>query len=146
MLIVESELAPLRDHLRRLFAGRDGEALAAFAPDGTLIWGNEAALTRLAGATTLSTFGIEMLAATALETGSARGIGQLGGTAVAVSAERLDVEKARVLAGTLTTPGEPPRTQAASQKIETAPVAAPPEAAVETPPMQAAPEKIEPSQ
>ena len=145
MLIVESELAPLRDHLRRLFAGRDGEALAAFAPDGTLIWGNEAGLARLAGATTLSTFGIEMLTATALETGSARGTGQLGGAAVAVSAERLDVEKTRVLAVTLTTPGEPPPTQAAPQKIEPAPVAAPPQAAIETPPMQAAPEKIEPA-
>ena len=62
----------LGERVRRLFADRD-EALAGFAPDGTLLHANAAALARLAGATTLSALGIETLAATALETGSARG-------------------------------------------------------------------------
>jgi PAS domain S-box-containing protein len=132
MLIVESELAPLRERLRRLFAGREG-ALAAFAPDGTLIHANAAALARLAGATTLSAFGIETLAATALETGSGRGIGHLGGAAVEVSADRLDVENGPVLAVTLTQPGEQSRAQSASAKSEPAPLAATVEAALEAP-------------
>ena len=114
MLIMESDLALLRERLRRLFTHRDG-ALAVFAPDGMLIYANAAALAWLAGATTLSTFGIETLAATALETGNARGTGRLGGTAVDVTAERLDVEKERVLVVTLTRLGEAPRAQTAPQ-------------------------------
>ena len=134
MLIVESELASLRERLRRLFAGRDG-ALAAFAPDGTLIYANSAALARLAGATTLSAFGIETLAATALETGSARGTGRLGEAAVDVSAERLGSEDERVLVVTLTQPDAAPRMHSAPATPEPVAVAAAPEAAVAVTPV-----------
>jgi len=153
MSIVERELALLRERLRRLFADRDG-ALAAYASDGTLLYANAAALAALAGATTLSSFGIETLAATALETGSARGVGNLGGAAVEVSAERLFIDREPVLALAVTRPNEaarapsvaplpmPPVAEAAAQTV-----AAPPEvpaAAVSadapvTPPAVAAP-------
>jgi hypothetical protein len=51
---------PLTERLRRLFADRD-QALAGFAPDGTLVYANAAALMRLSGQAALSALGVEML-------------------------------------------------------------------------------------
>jgi PAS domain S-box-containing protein len=118
----------LTERLQRLFADVE-EPLAAFAPDGTLIYANAAALARLAGASTLSALGNETLAATALETASAQGPARLGDAIVDVNATRLGDEEARVIALALTPPREAPRV----------PAAAPPEA----PPIEIAPEAPE---
>ena len=84
----------LGERVRRLFA--DGEeAVATFAPEGTLIYANAAAQTRLAGATVLSALGIETLAATALETGSASGTARLGDASFDVAATRLGTAASR---------------------------------------------------
>jgi PAS domain S-box-containing protein len=91
----------LGERMRRLLP--DGEdAFAAFAPDGALLYANAAAQTRLSGATTLSALGIETLAATALETGTARGTARLGEASIDVAAERLGKDDAGVLVLTLT--------------------------------------------
>ncbi len=84
------------ERLARLLDGREA-ALAAFAPDGTLLHANEAAKARLDGATALSSLGVETLAATALETGSARARTRLGAMPVEVAAERLGDPAAPVL-------------------------------------------------
>jgi PAS domain S-box-containing protein len=88
----------------RLFGGCE-EPVAGFAPDGTLLYANAAAQARLAGATTLSALGIETLAATVLETGSAAGTARLGGVAFEVAAVRLGKDASRVLL--LTMPQQP---------------------------------------
>src|SRR5581483_1021244 len=112
MSIVQSEAALLREALDKLIAGRDG-ALAAFASDGRLIHANAPALAQLGGATALSTFGLEMLAATVLETGAARGTGNLNGSPVEIGAERVDIGRDQVILVNLTQPGETPRPELA---------------------------------
>jgi PAS domain-containing protein len=92
---------PLAERVRRLLAD-DEQAWAGFALDGTLIYANAAALTHLRGAVTLPALGIETLAATALETGSARGTTRLADETVDVAAERLGTDDNRVLAVCLT--------------------------------------------
>ncbi len=108
----------LGERVQRLFADA-GQPLAAFAPDGTLIHANAAALARLAGATALSALGNEMLAATVLETGSAQGTARLGDDAVAIAATRLGGEDDRVIALVLSPPPqEPSRPQNAAPQPE----------------------------
>jgi len=119
----------LGERVRRLFADA-AEAIAGFAPDGALIYANAAAQTRLAGVTRLSALGIETLAATALETGSASGTARLGEAPFAVAATRLGADASRVVVVTL--PGEPSvqqKTDATAVAAKSEPVAAPPPAA-----------------
>jgi PAS domain S-box-containing protein len=107
----------LGERVRRLF-GDGEEPIAAFAPDGALVYANAAAQSRLAGATMLSALGIETLGATALETGSAGGTAHIGQAAFEVAAIRLGNDASRVLLLTMAphqqttrqelTPGAPP--------------------------------------
>src|SRR5579863_3834681 len=105
----------LGERVRRLFAD-DAEPIAGFSPEGTLVYANTAAQTRLSGATLLSALGIETLAATVLETGSANGTARIGHAAFEVAAIRLGKDTSRVLL--LTMPlqsGETPVEQNAPQ-------------------------------
>ncbi len=86
----------LAERVRRLFADGDA-AVAAYAPDGALIFASAAAQKLLAGSATRAALGIETLAATAIETGSATGSGQAGGTSFDVAAIRLGQDASRVL-------------------------------------------------
>jgi PAS domain S-box-containing protein len=96
----------LDERVRRLFADAD-EAVAGFAPDGTLLYANAAAQTRLSGAKTLAALGVEAAAATAL--GS---------------------DAARVLIVTLPPPADdPPRAQSATEPEAAPPTAPPPQPA-----------------
>lgn len=132
----------LHERLRRLVAGGTG-AIAAFAPDGTLVFANAAAQARLSGATTLSVLGIETLGATALETGTAQGTARLGEAAVDVAAERLGEDASRVILLTLTEkPNEvlgPPRTAAIA---DTTVGAAAPQAVIAAAPAETPPAPI----
>jgi len=127
---------PLGERVRRLFADT-AEPIAGFAPDGTLLYANAAAQMRLCGATRLSGLGIETLAATVLETGSANGTARLGGASFEVAAMRLGKDDARVLLITMPQrPGDavPGETAAAPE-----PAIAPPLAAPATPTVPASP-------
>ena len=117
----------LGERVRRLFGDR-AEPIAAFAPDGTLVYANAAAQSRLCGATMLSALGIETLGATVLETGSASGTARVGQTAFDVGAIRLGKDASRVLLLTMPRqPAETPLEQNAPQ--EPAPSAGPVEVA-----------------
>ena len=106
----------LSERVRRLI-GDCQEPFAAFAPDGTLVYANPAAQTRLSGATMLSALGIETLAATVLETGSAGGTAHLGNVSFEVAATRLGKDASRVLALTMPQrPSEAPREQIGPQE------------------------------
>jgi PAS domain S-box-containing protein len=94
----------LSERVRRLF-GDCEEPIAGFATDGMLIFANAAAQDRLCGVTMLSALGIETLAATVLETGSASGTARIGQAAFEVAATRLGKDGSRVLL--LTMPRQP---------------------------------------
>ncbi|HYA07154.1 MAG TPA: PAS domain-containing sensor histidine kinase [Xanthobacteraceae bacterium] len=127
VLVVATESAgpalTLGERVRRLFADST-EAIAAFAPEGMLIYANAEAQARLDGATMLSALGLETLAATALETGTAGGVAR-SGASFEVAATRLGEGASRVLVVTL-----PQRSAAAprAQNVASAPVPPPPEA------------------
>ena len=93
----------LGERVRRLYAD-DEEPIAGFTPEGALVYANPAAQTRLCGATRLSALGIETLAATVLETGSASGTARLGETCFEVAATRLGKDASRVLLLTMPRP------------------------------------------
>ena len=124
VLIVAAEAAgptlTLGERVRRLFA--DGDATAAFGPDGVLVYASAAARSELKGAKTLSALGLADLAVP--ETGSVAARAQISGAAVDVTAEQLGKDNSRVLL--LTLPAQP------VQPAEAAPVAAAPE--IVTPP------------
>jgi signal transduction histidine kinase len=135
ILVVATERAgpslPLAERVRRLFA--DGvDAVAAFAPDGTRLHANAAALQRLNGTTSLSALGVDALVARALRDGHANGVAYMGQIPFEVAALRLGKDESRVLA--LTWPA-PPKTAAVSTRIETSsePVHAAPAPEVEAP-------------
>jgi PAS domain S-box-containing protein len=110
----------LCERVRRLFGDCD-EPTAGFAPDGTLVYANAAAQARLSGATMLSALGIETMAATVLETGSASGTVRLGQAAFEVAATRLGKDVSHVLLLTVPQqPSEAPVELSASQGIEQA--------------------------
>ena len=127
VLVVATESAgpalTLGERVRRLFADST-EAIAAFAPEGMLIYANAQAQARLDGATMLSALGLETLAATALETGTAGGVAR-SGASFEVAATRLGEGASRVLVVTL-----PQRSAAAprAQNVAPTPVPPPPEA------------------
>jgi PAS domain S-box-containing protein len=127
VLIVAGEPAAgpglsLAERVRRLFADHE-TAIAAFAPDGPLLYANAAAQTRLSGVTTLAALGIEALAATTLETGSGSGTAHLNNTTFEVSALRLGLDVSRVIVLTLPEPAsEAPREQNAAGKTESDPI------------------------
>ncbi len=139
ILIVATEPAgpalPLAERVQRLFADSK-QALAAFAPDGAIIHANAAALARLAGVTSLSALGNEMLAATALETGSAQGTAQLGGAAIDVAAIRLGSDDGRLIALAL---NPPPREVSQMESAAVQPEGAPTEPEIPEGIVQAAP-------
>jgi PAS domain S-box-containing protein len=86
----------LTERLGRLLP--DGpEALAAFAPDGALLFANSIALPRLGGAATLSGLGLQTLAAEALGDGRASGELHLDQTAFGATLTRLGKNETRVL-------------------------------------------------
>jgi signal transduction histidine kinase len=96
VLIIATEPAgpplTLGERVRRLFADRR-RALAAFAREGTLLYATEPALTRFVGTATLSTLGVDSVAAPALVNGSARGATPYG----PVTVERLGSDASTVL-------------------------------------------------
>ncbi len=96
VLIIATESAgpplTLRERVRRLFADRR-RALAAFAREGTLLYATEPALTRFVGTATLSTLGVDSVAAPALVNGSASGATPYG----PVTVERLGSDASTVL-------------------------------------------------
>jgi PAS domain S-box-containing protein len=151
VLIIATEAAgptlTLSERVRRLLA--DGEdAVAAFGPDGTLIYANAAAEALLGSAATLSALGLAGLVAP--ETGSAQATAQLGATSVSVTAERLGKDNARVLLLTLAPqpvqPAEAPpaETVAATipQTIEPSPPAPVRDVDMAPPPTEAAAEAM----
>ncbi len=131
----------LGERVRRLFAD-GGDAVAAFAPAGTLIYANAAAQTRLAGAATLSALGIEALAAAALETGSGSGTARLGDASFDVAVMRLGTAASTVLAVAMPQrSGQARPAQAAPRHVVQAVApgaAAPPDAVTAAPPIAAA--------
>jgi PAS domain S-box-containing protein len=86
LLMVASEFAgpnlALSERVRRLLAG-NADASAAFTPAGELIYASPAAASLLDTKTSLAAFGVRDLAATALETGRARGPGLAGEITIA---------------------------------------------------------------
>jgi len=125
----------LGERVRRLFAGGE-EMRAAFAPDGTLVYADDATRTQLGDATSLPALGLERLAATALESGSAHGTAPCGEAGADVAIQALGADSSRVLLLTLTPP-RPPEAGAergAPGEVEPATVAAVPQA---PPPAQA---------
>jgi signal transduction histidine kinase len=86
----------LAERIRRLLP--DGpEALAAFAPDGTLLFANSAASAQLGRATTLSALGLKEPAATALVDGQANGVLHLSQKTIEATLTRLGKNETRVL-------------------------------------------------
>ena len=112
----------LGERVRRLFAD-DPKPIAGFTPEGTLVYANTAAQTRLRGATMLSALGIETLAATVLETGSASGTARLGEASFDVTALRLGKDDSRLLL--LTMPRPPSDVSTASEPTIAPPPATP---------------------
>ena len=113
----------LRERVRRLFADHE-DAIAAFAPEGVLLYANAAAQSRLAGITTLPALGIEALAATTLETGSGSGTARLGQASFDVAALRLGTDVSRVIVLTLPrAKNEAPSAPSAPVKIDPPPIA-----------------------
>lgn len=104
VLIVASETAgfalPFGERLCRLVP-ECGEAVAAFAPDGTLLYANAVGMQRLRGATSLSALGLAAFVAEALRSGQASGTARLNGAEVEIAAIRLGQEETRALLLTL---------------------------------------------
>jgi signal transduction histidine kinase len=100
ILVVATERAgpslSLAVRVRRLFSDAT-TALAAFTPDGALLYANAAAAQRLNGTSRLSALGIDTLSATALRDGRANGVARLGQIPVDVTALRLGKDESRVL-------------------------------------------------
>ncbi len=117
VLVVATEAAgpplTLKERVSGLFPDRNG-TLAAFAPDGALLFATRAALTRLAGATTLSALGIEVIARQALAAGSAGGATRHG----PVTVERLGSDASTVLVVTFG-----PQPSEVQGKVEAPPLA-----------------------
>jgi PAS domain S-box-containing protein len=116
----------LAERIHRLF-GDCEEPVASFAPDGTLVYANAAAQTRLSGTTRLSALGIETLAATVLETGSAGGTARIGQATFEVAATRLGIDASRVLLLTM------PQLPSATRRAPSAPQVEAQETAMATP-------------
>jgi PAS domain S-box-containing protein len=142
----------LSERVRRLFP--DGaDAIAAFAPDGTLVHANAAAQTRLGSATTLSALAIADL--TVAGSGTTQATARIGTTAAGITAERLGKDHSRVLLLTLA-PQLVPTAEAPSiepvvaepvpetipEIVEPAPAEPVAEAVIAPPPVEAAAEPI----
>ncbi|HTV27654.1 MAG TPA: HAMP domain-containing sensor histidine kinase [Xanthobacteraceae bacterium] len=134
ILVVATERAgpslSLAERVRRLFP--DGStALAAFTPDGALLYANAAAAQRLNGTSSLSALGIDTLSATALRDGRANGVAHLGQIPVDVAALRLGKDESRVLiltwatsASQMQTPAPPSPTAASASPVVKEPLLA----------------------
>jgi signal transduction histidine kinase len=125
----------LRERVRRLFADR-GRTLAAFAREGTLLYATAPALTRFVGTATLSTLGVDTVAAPALVNGSASGASPYG----PVTVERLGSDASTVLVLTFGAQvGETPWTAAEAPAPAAAPTPSRVEAPLPAPPTMGAP-------
>ena len=128
----------LAERVRRLFPA-GAAALAAFTPDGALIYANAAAAQRLNGTSSLSALGIDTLSATALRDGRANGMAHLGQIPVDVAALRLGKDESRVLILTWGVQPKPASVSApAEQDSEAAQAVSAPEIHAPTPPSPAA--------
>jgi PAS domain S-box-containing protein len=152
VLIVAAEAAgptlTLGERLRRLFP--DGKAaIAAFGPDGTLLYANAPARARLHGAATLAALDLAGLAMPGAEPVQARA--RIEEAVVRVTAERLGKDDARVLLLTLgaqaAQPSEaaraepaPPSVVAPEVTVSPSPTIPAMEPVVAAPPIAAAPE------
>jgi PAS domain S-box-containing protein len=127
VLIVAAEPAgpalTLSERVRRLFAGDEDAAIAAFGPDGALVHANAAGRARLGGATTLAAFlaALGLAGLVAPGAGSTQVTGRIGETSVAVTAEGLGKDNARVLLLTLPPPTQPAEAPRAEARLETIP-------------------------
>jgi PAS domain S-box-containing protein len=159
VLIVAAEPAgpalTLGERVRRLFA-EGTDTIAAFGPDGMLVYADAAASARLHGAATLSAalsaIGLAGLAVP--ESGSVPASAQIDGTTFGITAERLGKDNSRVVLLTLAPQApqpaaEAPRAEAIPQAIAAAPIAVPqtepapePEPIVASPSLGPAPEPI----
>jgi len=129
---------PLSERVRRLCFDR-GQALAAFAADGTLLYATTAAATRLGGVAALSALGIDALATRALASGSASGTTRHG----PVEIERFGSDAATALvlsfgAQAMETPAATPAVEE-RQTIAARPAEATSPPAVPTPAVSAPP-------
>lgn len=134
VLIIATEPAgpplPLRERVRRLLADRR-RTLAAFAREGTLLYATEPALTRFVGTATLSTLGVDAVAAPALVNGSASGATPYG----PVTVERLGSDASTVLVLMFAArAGEIPAEQTPAEANAPVPAAAPAPLHLEAPP------------
>ena len=89
----------LAERLRRLYDGT-GLAVAAFAPDGSLLHATAQARARLGGLATLAALGAEQLRADAAALGHAEGDIALGQTTMHVTIDRLGTDATTALAAT----------------------------------------------
>src|SRR5215469_5726597 len=100
VLIVAAEPAgptlTLAERVQRLL-DQDGEPAAIFMPDGRLVHANAGARHWVDGNGTLATLGLNALAATALETGTARTTAEVNGTACEVLLARLGQGASRLV-------------------------------------------------
>jgi signal transduction histidine kinase len=76
---------------------QDGEPAAVFTPDGGLVHANAKAQHWLAGSVALATLGLDALAVAALETGTAKTVVELSGTACEVLLARLGQDTSRAV-------------------------------------------------
>jgi signal transduction histidine kinase len=128
----------LAERVRRLFPNGTA-ALAAFTPDGALVYANAAAAQRLNGTSSLSALGINTLSATALRDGRANGMAHLGQIPIDVAVLRLGKDESLVLILTWATQPKPASISARSEESpEPAQAASAPEIHASAPPSPAA--------
>jgi signal transduction histidine kinase len=100
ILIVAAEPAgpalTLAERVQRLL-DQDGEPAAIFMPDGGLIYANAEAQHWFGGKATLGKLGLDALAATALETGTATTTGELNGNPCEILLARLGESPSRLV-------------------------------------------------
>jgi signal transduction histidine kinase len=118
----------LAERVRRLFTDNE-EALAAFLPDGQLLFANAAGQKRLAGTGSLGTLGFRLLADKALQDGSAGSTTRLDGNAFDVVAARLGEDGNYVVLFSLQVAGTAP---AAPEPLDGTPPASDPDASPQT--------------
>jgi len=124
----------LAERVRRLYDGT-GLGVAAFAPDGSLVYATPQARARLGGHVTLAALGAAELGADAAALGRAEGEIPLGRVAI----ERLGTEATTILAATISAepaaaPAPPPAAPVAAEPVAGEPVAAEPPPIHEEPP------------
>lgn len=120
VLIVAAEPAgpalTLAERVRRLLDD-DSDTVAAFMPDGRLVYANTKAQLWLDGTSTLTALGLEKLAAAALQTGTANAAARLNGDTCDIMLACLGQGASSVVLVAVVEPA-PPTDQALATKIE----------------------------